>query len=149
MLHLFSIWLVATLTSFTESMLLGYLSFFKQFQHGPSVITKTVWSSLCERLAIQYMKPWHTHTQSDSLLWLIFTGVVLCKHTVRTWDVDSAACTKLKWEKCPGYRALDDEPVFTARDARRVIIISTSCEGTTLDFQESGITPCAYLCFFF
>lgn len=95
------------------------------------------------------MKPWHKHIQSDSLLWLIFTGAVLCKHKARTWDLDTAACTKFKWEKRPGYCALSDEPVVIARDAKRVIIISTSCKGNTLDFQKSGITPCAYLCFFF
>lgn len=85
-------WLVAALSPFNASTLLGY--FLKPFQHyfllKCSARPDNIQCSLSESCS-RCIPDINTLKCSDSHPWLIFAGSVLCKHWEWTWNVDTAA----------------------------------------------------------
>lgn len=86
-------WLVAALSPFNASTLLGY--FLKPFQHyfllKCSARPDNFQCSLSESCS-RCIPDINTLKCGDSHPWLIFAGSVLCKHWEWTWNVDTAAC---------------------------------------------------------
>lgn len=129
-------WLVAALSPFNASTLMGY--FLKPFQHyfllKCSARPDNFQCSLSESCS-RCIPDINTLKCGDSHPWLIFAGSVLCKHWEWTWNVDTAACKMFMLGKRLVFFFCTWWTRFMATTLRVTgmqtgFFISTTCKGT-------------------